>query len=272
MDAESLLKAGDLDGCLAALTERVRRDPADPKLRIFLFQVLAVRGDWKRALNQLAVLGEMHAGALGMVATYRSAIQCEALRADVFAGKRTPVVLGDPTPWIASLVEVLRMRAAEQHDAATELRDRAFEQAAETPGTLDGESFAWIADGDTRLGPVLEVIVDGRYAWAPFERIASLDISPPADLRDTVWAPVDITWSNGGQSVGFIPTRYAGTESAGDAGLLLARRTEWIEIAPGDFAGRGQRMLMTDAGEHALLDVRALHFASADAVPESHDG
>jgi type VI secretion system protein ImpE len=61
MGAEEALKQGDLDAALADLTDRVRRSPADARLRTFLFQLFAVLGQWDRALSQLDVAGELDA-------------------------------------------------------------------------------------------------------------------------------------------------------------------------------------------------------------------
>ena len=54
--------------------------------------------------------------------------------------------------------------------------------------------------------------------------------------------------------------------------LLLARKTEWSELQPEVWAGLGQRMLGSDAGDHALMDVREIVFgdessANASAAP-----
>ena len=59
MTAEQLLKEGQLDEALKALFQVVRDKPDDAKSRRFLFQLLSVLGDWKRADTQLQVLGEM---------------------------------------------------------------------------------------------------------------------------------------------------------------------------------------------------------------------
>ncbi len=64
---------------------------------------------------------------------------------------------------------------------------------------------------------MLEAMVDGKYYWVPFHRLRTLDIEPPADLRDQVWMPAHFVWTNGGESFGFIPTRYPGSEQAADA-------------------------------------------------------
>ena len=105
---EALLAAGNPQAALEALQARVRERSADPKLRVFLFQLLCVLGQWQRALNQLEVCGELDAATLPMVNTYREALKCEAVREAVFAGKTTPMIFGRPQPWIASLVEALQ--------------------------------------------------------------------------------------------------------------------------------------------------------------------
>ena len=99
--AQELITAGDPQGALKLLQQQVRTNAADAKLRIFLFQLLCVTGQWQRALTQLQVCGELDAGALAMVNTYREALQCEAVREAVFAGKTTPHAFGQPQAWVA---------------------------------------------------------------------------------------------------------------------------------------------------------------------------
>lgn len=254
MLAEQLVREGKPGAALAALQDAVRKDAADIKLRIFLFQLLAVMGQWSRALNQLNVVGELDAAALPMVQTYRPAIECEALRTDIFAGKRAPLIFGKPQPWVAQLANALQYDATDPSRAAA-AREQALARAPASPGTVDGVPFAWLADADHRLGPVLEAIVNGRYFWIPLSRISRIELEAPADLRDTVWTPAAFTWTNGASGVGLIPTRYSGTVATGDEGLLLARRTEWIGA---DIYG--QRMLVSDAGDYPLMNVRELVF------------
>jgi|SRR5450830_55657 len=263
MHAQQLVRDGDLAGALEALQGAVRQDTANAKLRTFLFQLLAVKGDWQRALTQLNVAGELDASTLPMVQTYREAIQCEALRAAVFDGKRVPHIFGEPPDWIGLLVEALKLDESAP-DRAAGLRDQAFELADAVGGTIDGVPFAWLADADGRLGPVLEAVIDGRYFWVPLTRLAAIDMEAPADLRDAVWTAAQFTFANGAQSVGLIPTRYAGTAERGDDALKLARRTEWEGAR-----GLGQRMFATDVGDYALLDTRSIVFTGA---PEGDNG
>ncbi len=161
MIAEQYLRDGNLEACLQHLQEDIRKDPSNAKYRIFLFQLLAVLGQWQRAMTQLDVIKDLDVSAWPMVQTYREALQCELLRSEIFAGRHTPLVFGDPQQWIALLLESLRLTAEGQYGNAETLRGEAFEMAPATPGNLNGENFNWIADADSRLGPVLEVIVNG---------------------------------------------------------------------------------------------------------------
>lgn len=255
------LATSDLKGALEDLQAQVRKDPSEVKHRIFLFQLLAVLGDWERAITQLILVGEMDALSLPMVQTYRQALQCEVLRSDVFAGERAPLVFGKPERWMALLFEALRLTAKGDYQQSQEVRSEAFELAPITSGRVGEESaecFEWIADADSRLGPMLETIIDGKYYWVPFQRIRKVAFEEPADLRDVVWTPAFFTWANGGESAGLIPTRYPGTESTGDSAMMLAHKTEWDDSGAGLFLGLGQRTLVTDQGEYPLMDVRNL--------------
>ncbi len=258
MQAEELLQSGDLDGVLSSLQDAVRADAANPKLRIFLFQLLCVKGDWKRAITQLKLCGEMDPQAVPMAQTYREGIVCEVYRERVFAGEKEPLIFGEPKEWIALMIEAMKALAAGKADKAADLRARAFDTAPGVSGTLNGEPFEWIADADMRLGPLLEVVVNGRYFWMPFDAISSLTFEDPSDLRDLVWTPGTLKLANGGEVVVLIPTRYAGTTAGGVATELLARSTTWSDVGYETFVGSGQRLFTTDQGDTALMDVRSL--------------
>jgi len=271
VSAEDLLKSGDLDGALAALQEAIRGDAANPALRIFLFQLLCVRGDWKRAIAQLKLSAEMDGTATHMAQTYREGIICEVYREKVFAGEKDPLIFGEPAEWIALMTEALKSNAAGNAEQAAETRARAFDLAPTMSGKIDGEPFEWIADADMRLGPLLEVIVNGRYFWMPFTSIAMAKFEDPVDLRDAVWTPAEIKLANGGDIVALIPTRYAGTVTDGSDAEKLARSTRWRDLGADTFAGLGQRLLTTDLGDTALMDLRLLEMdveVPEEAAPE----
>ncbi len=265
-DAETHLRAGRPDEAMVSLRDAIRRDPANAGLRQFLYQLLALNGQWEKALNQLQVVAGMLPEGGPVVATlYGALIRCEGLRAEVFAGKKSPLLFGEPEPWMGELVEANRLLANGDAGAAVTLRGRAFESAPTRAGRLDGQPFAWLADADGRLGPMLEAMLDGKYYWIPFSRISRINLPAPTELRDLIWAPAHFTWANGGASAGFVPTRYPGTEIAADGPLRLGRATTWAEPAPDLQVGLGQRVWATDADDHPFLSVRAVEFN--DDVP-----
>ena len=258
--------AENLSEELSRVQREVRAKPSDENLRTYLFQLLALQGNWRRALEQLQVCGQLSAKALPMAQMYREAIRCELLRADVFAGKRAPQILGEPPKWIGSLVQALERLGAGDVAAAATLRQAAFDDAPPSAGSINGDKpFEWIADGDSRLGPVCECIVNGQYYWVPFMRIRSLRIDAPVDLRDLVWAAGQLTLANGGSQIALIPARYPGSESAGDDALKLSRRTEWKDVGSDTYLGLGQKMLATDDAELSLLDIRSIELIDASA-------
>ena len=201
MDARDILRSGDPRAALDTLKQEVRRAPRDARLRIFLFQLFCVFAEWERALNQLGVAAELDPAAQPMAQAYRAAIRCEMLRERVFAGSRTPTIFGDPEPWMPLLIEANRLLATGNPEQAATLRDDAFEQAPAASGSIDGRPFAWIADADQRLGPMLEAFVDGILLGAVPPHACARGRAAGRSARPG-WMPAQFTWSNGGESVG----------------------------------------------------------------------
>jgi type VI secretion system protein ImpE len=57
----------------------------------------------------------------------------------------------------------------------------------------------------------------------------------------------------------FLPVRYPAPQSEAQA---VAARTDWQPLNERFFVGVGQKMLLTDVDEYALLDVRELTVAA----------
>ncbi|MGH8499619.1 MAG: type VI secretion system accessory protein TagJ, partial [Methylococcales bacterium] len=260
MTAEEHLKQGDLKGALLKLQDRVRANPANADYRVFLFQLLSVLGQWDRALTQLNVAGELDDATLAMVSMYRQVIACERFREEVFLGRQDPVLFGQPSEWVALLIQALKLTTEGRYAISRELRERAFDLAPAVSGTIDGAAFEWLADSDSRLGPVLEVIIEGRYFWVPLERIVKVTIEKPVDLRDVMWLPAHFTWTNGGEHYGVIPARYPASYQSDDPLFALSRKTAWQDCGEGLFPGLGQKILTTDKADYPLLDLRAIQF------------
>lgn len=270
--AREALKHGDLDAAQARLVEAVRAAPGDASARAFLWQLACLRGDWGRALKQLDVLAELKPDALDLADDYRAAIAAEAMRRAVFAGAAAPAVFGGARDWTDLLAQALAREAAGEAEAAAQLRAQALELAPAEPGTADDVRFDWCGDADTRLGPVLEAVVNGAYRWLPMSEIAALEITPPSDLRDLVWTVAILTVAEGGQWPVLIPTRYPGAEADPDPAIRLARKTEFVDLAGGHAMGRGQRLLAHSAGDAPLMALRRLAFDRPEAAEPEPQG
>lgn len=248
------------------LIAQLRARPNDVDSRLRLFRLAVIDGNWGRAVNQLEVAVKLDAGLSHTAMVYERNIACERMRDAVFRGMETPVFLGTPPPWVGYLVQALRQQDAA---ASAKLAGSALEQAEPTGGAINGEPFAWLADADSRLGPVLEVFIDGNYYWVPFEHVTLVNINPPDDVLDLAWCPCDLTLNNGGECKGYVPTRYPGTEQCARDDLKLARMTEWQPWVDALQKGLGQRMFISDQGEYALLDCREILFTPIGAANPS---
>jgi type VI secretion system protein ImpE len=263
MTSAELVQAGQLEAGLAALEEEIREKPEDPRLRIFLFQLDCVMGRFEKALTQLQVVSSFDSDTMLLAQVFRPIIACELLRREVFEGKRTPIVFGEPVEWLGLLFRANELAAQGEFLAAAESRSCAFEAAPPTAGKINGNAFEWVADSDSRLGPALESIIEGKYYWIPFFRIQKIEIEKPVDMRDLVWLPAQYTWTNGGSASGHIPVRYPRTENSSDGQLRMGRKTDWEEHPGETYFGLGQRVLATDTDQYPLLECRSIELAAS---------
>lgn len=258
--ADELLRTGDIPGARQALVDMVRADPSQVEARLFLFQLLALSGEWEKARSQLSALAQLSPEARMLSTAYGEAITAELFRARVFAGEQAPVLLTGGSAWAGDLAAALGHFAAGRVEEGEAARERAFDAAPDTPGEIDGQRFDWLADADSRFGPAFEAIVAGQWGLVPFEAVERIESEGPRDLRDLVWYPVEIAFRTGQSTPAMLPARYPGTEQSGAADLSLARATEWRD-APGGQAGLGQHLLMlSDGDERGLLTLRSLVF------------
>jgi type VI secretion system protein ImpE len=252
MDAEQFFKAGDLAAARAALAAELRSKPDDVRARQFFWQLLAIVGDLDKADAQLKALGGVQASAMMLGSVYMQAINAERLRSRTFAGEIAPKSLVGVEPWVQGLLDALAATIKGEAGAGAR-HEAALADAPTSAGSRDGVAFEWLADADSRFGPMLEVIIGADYGFIPFVAMNRVRAAPVADLRDTVWRPAEISLKSGQSSMAFIPARYPGTTATGDAALLLGRRTDWIE-ADGIETGLGQRLLATDIDDIGVLE------------------
>ncbi len=278
----------NLQDALTRLESEVRRAPASASHRWALAELLCVLGHWERALKQLQVGSQLVEGKDAQwqlkAQLLRGLIRAEAQRTQVFAGQLLPVPVVDRPPWMEDLARAIRLNEEGSQSQADELRHAALEAAPTRAGicicqeeapdgteqALSEQPFEWLSDSDTRLGPVCEFIVAGGYRWLAYADMASLQIARPSSLLDLVWLPATLQLRGAGPLRGYLPARYSGTENiAAEMGsnqrdaLMLSRLTLWQDIGETGVFALGQKTLMTQGGDIALMGIRALRMDAA---------
>ncbi|MDR0478987.1 MAG: virulence protein SciE type [Burkholderiaceae bacterium] len=248
-----------LDAEITDVQQKIRSEPTDPKWRMGLFQRYCQAGRWQKSLEQLQAYARLFPAGEAFAYAYRVALQQEQVRERVFRGEVDPLLPEDAPEWLGVLASALKQECAAESLSAVDLRKQALQIAPASSGTLDDKSFEWIADADTRLGPVCEAIFNGQYQWIPYSRIESIRVAAPSSVCDLVWLSAGIKlW--GAESVpALIPARYPLTEGLTDAHLRSALTT-WEDRGNDVWVGCGVRILATSNVEKSLLDVRRIDF------------
>ncbi|HEX8614139.1 MAG TPA: type VI secretion system accessory protein TagJ [Telluria sp.] len=274
MNQSAIAEVTSLDEEHAQLKESIRRKPEDADLRAQLFQVLALRGDWLRAQAALKMTLELNPNAHSLAGIYLRPLICELARAEVFAGARRPEVCGADAA-VERLADALKLDVDGSAEEAGALRAAAMAELPARSGQvrLHGSDtlvpFAWLADGDSRLGPVLELFSGERYLWLPLAQVQRIRFVPATSRCALVWSHSAITLVTGKEIHAALPVRYPLPAGVTDQKILSAAYTEWLPLAGSDqYAGIGQRMLVTDQGEYALLDIADIVFETeTDLAP-----
>jgi type VI secretion system protein ImpE len=233
MKARELLAASRLTDAIESLGVELRNDPTDAQRRSLLFELLAFAGEFDRAEKHLDILAQRGPEAGMGALLYRAAIHAEKTRAEMFRTGATP-------------------------DHKT---------SASVAGTFNGKPFSSIRDADPRIGDRLEVFAAGQYMWLPFEHIASIRISPPKRLRDTLWTPALLRTGPKFKGVELgevlLPVLAPLSSVSDDDTVRLGRTTEWVATDDGLEVPVGQKLLLVDDEEVPILEVRELTVTSA---------
>jgi type VI secretion system protein ImpE len=238
MTATDLFQAGRLEEAVQALGAELRTDPTDSKRRTFLFELLCFAGEYDRAEKQLDILADSSREAAMGSLLYRSALQAERTRRRMFESGEFP--RGEAPP---------------------------------IAGQLDERECESIEDADPRLGARLEVYAAGAYLWIPYEHIASVEIQPPARLRDLLWIPAMLHTGPAfkGREMGevLLPVLTPLAWKQPDGAVRLGRQTEWQEAPDAQMIPAGQKMFLADGEEYPILEVRRLRFPAPPPAAET---
>lgn len=259
---------------LAEVTRQIQASPADADLRAAFVQLLCLAGNWSRAQTQLQSWLALSPQAQPTVNLLQQAIAGEQQREAVLRGDAAPVLPGSAWTWCDTLLAALKADAAGEVARGQAVRAEALDLAAANPGTITQQdqptAFSWLMDGDSRFGPVCEVINQGRYYWLPFAAIREMQFQAPASVTDLVWRHTRIQLIDGSEQVCQIPARYP-LRAETDERFLRASATEWLPLGDSSdqFIGQGQKMWLSDSAEFSLLNLQQAVFDEAGTADES---
>ncbi len=232
MNANDLYREGKIEDAIKLLSAELRNDPTDVRRRTFLFELLCFMGELDRAEKQLDILSDLSKEAGMGTLIYRSALQAERLRREMFEEKKFP-----------------------QTDAAPIQR-----------ALLNGAEFGAIEDADPRIGSRLEIYAAGSYVWLPMAHITSIRMEAPRRVRDLIWIPAILKTGPqcGALDLGevLVPALTPAAFRHADNSVRLGRQTIWEE-EDGATVPAGQKLLLVDGEEFPILEVRTLEFPVA---------
>jgi len=256
--AKELFDAGDLKGAIEEVTREVKSSPTEIRKRIFLFELLCFAGDFDRAERQLDVIGHQSMQAEVGVLVYRNNIKAERDRRRLFSDGLQPHFLSEPPAYVDLCMDAInRLREGNLAEARQTL-NKAEEERPALTGKFNGQPFLDFRDYNDLVGPMLELIVADRYTWLPFEQIRRIDIAPPRQLRDLMWASARIEATDGTVGEVYIPALYAGSSEHDNDQVKLGRMTDWKKLSEDLFLAAGLRLFLVDEEDKALFEARSI--------------
>jgi type VI secretion system protein ImpE len=265
MTAKELLDAGQLSDAITRVNQDLKAHPTDARLRTFLFELLCFAGDYQRAERQLEILGQQNTSTEIGIQVFRHIIASEQARQRLLSDGLAPHFVLPPPPYTRFHLEALNRLRQNQHAEAKTLLEESVETRPTLTGVINGRPFASLRDSDDLLAPFLEVIVQDRYTWLPFDQMKRLQMSPPKRLRDLLWAQATLEMMGGAVGEVFVPVLYVGSHAHTDDAIRLGRMTDWGSLGEGLARGMGQRVLLIDNEEQAMLEIREIEFVEAAA-------
>jgi type VI secretion system protein ImpE len=236
MTALELYRAGELSAAIKVLGDELRSNPLDAKRRTFLFELLCFAGEYDRAEKQLDVLAGFDTKSIPGMLLYRSAIHAERTRQEMFRTGTFPA-RGEAPP------------------------DRG--------GQWNGKPFEYLGDADDRIADHVEMFIAGGYTWVPTKYIERLEIEPPVNLRDLLWARarVDASPEFRLQELGevLLPVIAPLSYLSDDDAVKLGRVSVWTPAEDGSEHLTGQKLLLVDGEEIPLLELRSIVFSRSHA-------
>jgi type VI secretion system protein ImpE len=263
---DELIRVGDLAAATQEATQQVRNHPTDLKARTSLFELLCLAGEFDRAEKQLDVLEQQREKSDLGVQVYRNCVRAERQRHRFYADGVQPHFLNEPPAYVDLHLEAVRHIKDGRVVDARRVLDRAEEERQALSGRRDEKPFQDFRDWDDLTAPVLEVFVHDKFTWLPFEQIRRLEILPPKQLRDMIWATARIESLSGTKGEVILPALYHGTAQDPNDQVRLGRMTEWRQIGENLYHAVGLRIFLVDDEDQSLFETKTIEFDSLGKV------
>jgi type VI secretion system protein ImpE len=262
MNIKTLLDDGNLTAAIDLVTQQVRNSPAQSDLRVSLFELLSLKGDWDRAEKQLDVLLHQDASLQLGIQVYLNIIKAERNRIQLFEKGNPPHFMSEPPAYVDYLLEAINALRGSQFEEALQLMEKAEEERPALSGTLNGKSFKDFRDAYELTAPVLELIIHDKYTWVPWQEIKSVEIQPPHQLRDMLWAPARIEAKTGAVGEVYLHALYPQSSSHSNPQIQLGRMTEWGKVGGEVYIPAGLRLFMVDEQDVPIFEAKSILFSA----------
>ncbi|MBL8193167.1 MAG: hypothetical protein JNM06_05050 [Blastocatellia bacterium] len=258
--AKVLYQNGQLVEAIKELIQEVRNDPNNNWLRTFLFELLCFNGEWERAERQLKGLSIIGAKAEIGLLVYGNNIKAEIQRDKVFSNAMAPNFLFTPPNYISLQLAAVKKLQEQNYLETRSLLDELALNQPTLKGKLNGKKFSNFVDYNDFLANCLEVFLEDKYYWLPFENIQRLQVQPPKLLRDLVWAKAIVQLTNDTLVEVFLPTLYPNSYKHENELVRLGRMTDWKALPNEIYLGYGLRTFFSDKREKTIFEINELAF------------
>jgi type VI secretion system protein ImpE len=264
MSAKEHLDAGRLTAALKQVTEELRTNPGDTRLRVFLFELLCFAGELERARKQLEIVAQNGAESEIAVHRYMQVLTAEAKRRQCFSSGLRPKVIGEAS-YAQTYFEALDCFREGKVLSAAEILEDVQDELPAVQGSINGDAFQSFADANDLTGPFAEAFLEDQYCWIPWALVKSVSLSKPRYLRDLAWLPVSLELENGLAGDVFFPVLYVDSYEQATDIVKLGRETRWREDIDGLAIPIGQKTFVADERDYALLEIESLELRHADS-------
>lgn len=248
---------GKLGEAIQAQDRLVLSHPSDSAARLLLCEFLLFNGNLDAVRGHLDQLPCDSAEMNDYLDAYRQLLDAEAMRRRVLFGPNPadePLFLLDVPEPLRHRLDALRALRTGDQARAVESLDHADALLEEVVGHVDGREFQGVSDGDDLFAPILEVLIDGQYAWFSFDQIDRLELGPLESLRDHLFVPATLRARAGEEWHVHLPALYPNSHAHEDEEIRSGQATDWFADEDGPIRGVGLRVFTFGEEELMLLD------------------